>query len=54
MKTIQDRLKEPSTWAGLGLLAHAVSLILADPSNLSAWGETLGALGAILRAEGNP
>ena len=51
MQTIIDRLTEPSTFAGLGILCHAVGVLLTDPANLYAWGEALGAVGAILKRE---
>lgn len=51
MSYITERLQEPSTLGGLGLLCHAVGLLLADWRNAYAWGEAFGAVGAILKAE---
>lgn len=45
------RLLEPSTWAGLGVACHAVSLILADKGNGAAWGELVGAVAAVVLRE---
>lgn len=52
MSYITKRLREPSTWAGLGLLAHAIAAVLTDYRNPQGWAELLGAAGAIVRAEG--
>jgi hypothetical protein len=47
-----DRLKEPSTWAGLGAVVSAIGPLVADYQNPMAWAGVLAGLVAIFRREG--
>lgn len=51
MKFIIDRAAEPSTWAGVGLLANGVALLLVDPTSGAGWANVLGGVGAIFKRE---
>jgi len=49
---IIDRLKEPSTYAGLGLLLHGVvGLITSKGTDVQAWGTVGAGLGAVFLPE---
>lgn len=53
MKWIAKRMREPSTWAGLGIIAGAVQMIAADPHNPAAWaGAVAGLAAAVSREQG--
>lgn len=51
LKFIIDRAAEPSTWAGVGLLANGVALLLVDPTSGAGWANVLGGVGAIFKRE---
>lgn len=46
-----NRIKEPSTWAGIGLVAQAVASLLADPRNVQAWASLITGVAAVLIRE---
>ena len=51
MKWIKNRMREPSTWAGVGILAGAGQVIAADPKNPGAWLAAIAGLASAMRAE---
>lgn len=51
MKWIINRMREPSTWAGLGIIAGAVQVIASDPRNPVAWAGAVAGLAAAVRRE---
>lgn len=46
-----DRLKEPSTWAGFGLLYMAINAMMASGDWMQGLPGVLGALIAVLKGE---
>ena len=53
-KFIIDRLKEPSTYAGLGLLLHGIAgLIASKGTDGQAWGTVAAGIGAVFLPENN-
>lgn len=46
-----NRIKEPSTWAGIGLIAQSVATLLADPSNVQAWASLATGVAAVMIRE---
>lgn len=53
MSYISDLFKQPSTYAGLGLLSQVIPTLLAAPANPLGWAGLFTALAAILRNEAN-
>lgn len=51
MKWMWKRLQEPSTWAGLGIIAGAVQVIASDPRNPVAWAGAVAGVAAAVRRE---
>lgn len=47
-----DRLKEPSTWAGIGALMPAIGQLFVDYKNPMAWFGVIGGIIAIAKREG--
>ncbi len=46
-------IKEPSTWAGIGLIAQSVGILLATKgADTSAWAGLAAGLVAVFRREG--
>jgi hypothetical protein len=55
MKTILRRFKEPSTWAGLGVIAGAVLPVVGVPvATVAAIVSALGGVAVIVRDPGSP
>lgn len=50
MKIVLNRLREPSTWAGLGLLAGAV--LGLDPSKAAAVAQVVNAIAPLVPTDG--
>lgn len=48
---ILNRLREPSTAAGAGLVLNAVPALLVNPRDPQAWGGLIGGLFAMLLRE---
>ena len=47
-----NRIKEPSTWAGLGLVCHALSLLMASGGkDGAAWGQLVAGVVAVAAKE---
>lgn len=46
-----DRLKEPSTWAGLSALMLPIGELFVNPKNPLAWAGVIGGIVAIIRRE---
>lgn len=46
-----SRIKEPSTWAGIGLIAQAVATLLSDPGNVQAWASLAAGVAAVIVRE---
>ena len=46
-----DRLKEPSTWAGISALMPSIGQLFMDPKNGMAWFGVVGGIIAIIRRE---
>lgn len=51
MKWFLSRLAEPSTWAGLALIAQGFVAVAADPKNPQAWAAALGGVLAAVAPE---
>lgn len=51
MKWFLSRLAEPSTWAGLALLAQGAAVVFADPRNPQAWANAIGGVLAVVARE---
>jgi hypothetical protein len=51
MKWMLKRLNEPSTWAGLAIVAGAGQVVAADPKNPAAWLGALAGLAAAVKSE---
>lgn len=47
-----DRLKEPSTWAGIGALMPSIGQLVVDAKNPLAWLGVIGGIIAIAQREG--
>lgn len=51
-KQVRSRLREPSTWAGAGVVAHAVALLLASSGmDASAWAALFAGVAAAVVPE---
>lgn len=51
-KTVKSRLKEPSTWAGLGIIAHSIAGILATSgSDPASWAGLFAGASAALMSD---
>jgi hypothetical protein len=48
---LKDRLVEPSTWAGLGVIASMVPGLAAAPTNVMGWLTAIAGLVAIFKPE---
>lgn len=49
---MKGRLKEPSTWAGIGIIGHALTLIISSGGNDPvAWGQLLAGIAAVVMPE---
>ena len=48
---ITGRMKEPSSFAGMAGLMHAIPTLLSDPRNPEAWGIVIASVLAILIRE---
>lgn len=52
VKKVKGRLKEPSTWAGLGIVAHSVAMLLASSGgDASAWAGLFAGISATVMSE---
>lgn len=49
---MRERMKEASTWAGLGLIMPAIGEVIANPKNMMAWASIVGGVVAIIKREG--
>jgi hypothetical protein len=49
---LKERLYEPSTWAGLGMVVSNVGDVVANPKDMQAWTVLLFGLIAIIKREG--
>lgn len=49
MNWIKSRLKEPSTWAGLAAVAHAVGVTVAQSGELTAAGLVAGVVAVLMK-----
>lgn len=49
---VSKRLKEPSTWAGLGVIAHALTMLIATGgADAAAWVQVAGGVAAMAMPE---
>jgi hypothetical protein len=51
MNWLLRRLSEPSTWAGLAIVAQGVSELAVNSYNTNAWGAVIGGLVSIVVKE---
>lgn len=52
MNWLKTRLREPSTWAGLAILAQGVASVAIDHRNPNAWAALVGGVAAVVAPEG--
>jgi len=52
---MNKRLKEPSTWAGVGVIAHAITMLFASRGgDAMAWTQLVAGVAAVAMPEGAP